>query len=115
MTERNSGAPPCPLAPGPRRSRATTSPPPRRRPWATAPVGFGTSPAYGGGRVYAENGAGGSPGLCVDPTGSGDVTKTHVKWQVAKAPGSYASPVIAGDYVFKAHKENMLTCWSLAT
>ena len=37
------------------------------------------TPAYGGGLVYSEDGRGG-PGIAVDPTGAGDVTKTKVKW-----------------------------------
>jgi outer membrane protein assembly factor BamB len=83
--------------------------------WCKAPVGFGTSPAFGSGLVYAENGAGGSPGVCVDPTGKGDVTKSHVKWQIDKTIGSYASPIIVGGYVYRAHKPDILKCWELAT
>jgi outer membrane protein assembly factor BamB len=79
------------------------------------PYGFGASIAYGRGLIYAENGGGGSPGVCVDPSGEGDVTKTNVKWQVPKAPGSYSSPIIAGDYVYRSHKPGVITCWNLKT
>jgi outer membrane protein assembly factor BamB len=79
-----------------------------------APKGFGTiSPAYGNGLFYTES-SGPATGVCVDPTGQGDVSKSHVKWQV-KAPGSYASPIIAGGYVYRASQKDLLTCWELAT
>jgi outer membrane protein assembly factor BamB len=77
-----------------------------------APIGVGASPAYGAGLVYAEGGGG--PGLCVDPSGEGDVSKTHVRWRI-KAPGAYASPIIVGDYVYRVHKPDLLECWSLKT
>ena len=63
--------------------------------------------------VYAEDGRGG-PGIAVDPTGEGDVTKTHVKWKTAPVPEGYGSPVIAGDFVYRAHNPGILKGWRLS-
>src|SRR5262249_16622880 len=54
-------------------------------------------------------------GIAVDPAGEGDVTKTHVKWQIAKTPDALASPIVAGDFVYRAHRPGLLKCWKLAT
>jgi hypothetical protein len=55
--------------------------------------------------------------LAIDPTGRGDVTKTHVRWKIDKTPASYAyaSPAICGDYLYRAQKPGMLHCWKLST
>ena len=53
--------------------------------------------------------------VAVDPAGSGDVTKTNVKWKVPKTRWSYASPVIAGGYGYRATRPGLLTCWNAAT
>src|SRR5204863_370673 len=51
-------------------------------------IGDTPSPVYGGGLVYCDSGRGalGGPGVAVDPTGSGDVTKTHGKWTIPQVP-----------------------------
>ena len=82
--------------------------------WWCKARGFGQSPAFGGGLVYADKGCN-ETAVCVDPTGQGDVTATHVKWQIDKSPGDYASPVIAGRYVYKTCKEGLISCLDLAT
>ena len=82
--------------------------------WSCKAVGFGESPAYGGGLLYVDKG-GNEPAEAVDPTGTGDVTATHVKWKVEKSPGDYSSPVVAGEYVFKTQKEGLVACLKLAT
>src|SRR5205823_5930800 len=40
-----------------------------------------SSPVHGAGLLYADAGRGGQTGAAIDPTGKGDVSKTHVKWQ----------------------------------
>lgn len=82
--------------------------------WWCKARGFGESPAFGGGLIYADKG-GNETAVCVDPTGSGDVTDTHVKWRIDKSPGEYSSPVIAGKYVYKARGEEDIVCLDLAT
>ena len=82
--------------------------------WWCKAKGFGSSPVYHSGLVFSDSGNG-EAGLVVDPTGRGDVTATHIKWQFAKSPSQYASGIIAGDYVFRAHKPGTIKCWKLAT
>jgi outer membrane protein assembly factor BamB len=82
--------------------------------WFCKSWGFGSSPVYGKGLVYADRG-GNEPAICVDPNGTGDVTKTHVKWQVDKVPGDYSSPVISGDYIYRVVAEGVIECRSLAS
>lgn len=82
--------------------------------WTCATSGFVPSPAFGEGLVYSDNGVEG-PGLAIAVNGEGDVTKTHVKWRVGKTKWSYASPTIVGDYVYRATKPGVLTCWKRDT
>jgi outer membrane protein assembly factor BamB len=72
------------------------------------------TPAYGDGLVYSEGGRGG-PGVAVEPTGTGDVTQTKVKWTTRPIPEGYSSPTIAGGYIFRAHSPGILSCFALAT
>jgi outer membrane protein assembly factor BamB len=73
------------------------------------------SPVYASGLLFTD--CPGGPGLAVDPTGRGDVTKTHVRWKIDKTPASYAyaSPAVCGDYVYRVHKPGILHCWKLST
>jgi outer membrane protein assembly factor BamB len=82
--------------------------------WSCKAGGFGESPAYGGGILYVDRGEN-SLAEAIDPTGTGDVTATHVKWKVEKSPGDYSSPVVAGEYIFKTQKEGLIACLKLAT
>jgi outer membrane protein assembly factor BamB len=82
--------------------------------WSCAGVGFGASPAYGGGLLYVDSGTNG-PGQVIDPSGTGDVTKTHVKWKHDKVAGEYSSPIISGDFVYRTRKPGILVCWKLCT
>lgn len=73
------------------------------------------SPVYASGILFTD--APGGPAIGIDPTGQGDITKTAGRWKVDKTPASYAyaSPVISGDYVYRAARPNLLTCWRLST
>ncbi len=70
---------------------------------------------YGSGLIFTE--APGGPGLAIDPTGRGDITKTHEKWKIDKTPSSYAyaSPGICDDYIYRVAKPGALSCWRLST
>jgi outer membrane protein assembly factor BamB len=81
--------------------------------WATN-RGDVPTPAFADGLVYSEDGRGG-PGILVDPTGAGDVTKTHVKWQTAPIPEGYSSPVIVGNHIYRVHNPGILKCFDRAT
>jgi len=82
--------------------------------WWCKSAGFKESPVFGAGLVIADKGDG-ELAICVDPTGSGDVTETHVKWRNPKSAGDYSSPVIAGEYIYKVRKEGSITCRKLST
>lgn len=82
--------------------------------WWAANPGDVTTPVYSNGVVYCDSARGG-PGMAVDPTGEGDVTKTHVKWQTPKIPeGFYSSPVVVGDCLYRTHAPGLIRCTKLA-
>jgi outer membrane protein assembly factor BamB len=82
--------------------------------WCNA-SGDVTTPVYGAGVVYCDSGRGGGPGVSVDPTGSGDVTKTHLKWKVPQVQEGFGSPVIAGGAVYRLVNPGVLRCWKATT
>jgi outer membrane protein assembly factor BamB len=71
-------------------------------------------PIMNGGLVYCDNGRGGV-GIAVDPTGSGDVTKTHVKWKTDKRIGGLGSAVVVGEFLFRLRDPGLVACWKMAT
>jgi len=79
-----------------------------KRLWWCVGAGDAASPVVGAGIVYADNGRGG-PGVAVDPTGSGDVAKTHLKWTSRDAVGIVGSPVIVGDLIYRM-RSNSVKC-----
>jgi outer membrane protein assembly factor BamB len=56
----------------------------------------------------------GGESLAIDPTGEGDVSKTHVKWRHAKAPQGFGSPVIVGEHLYRASPPGVLRCWKVS-
>lgn len=79
--------------------------------WSCKARGFGPSPVYGSGLVFGIF----ESAVAVDPTGQGDVTATHLKWKIDKTANDYGSPVISGEYIYRAHKPGIIKCWKLAT
>jgi outer membrane protein assembly factor BamB len=77
-------------------------------------IGDTVTPVLADGVVYCDSGRGG-PGVAVDPTGSGDVTKTHLKWKIPQIPEGFSSPVASGGYLYRLHNPEMLRCYELAT
>jgi outer membrane protein assembly factor BamB len=82
--------------------------------WCTSARGFASSPLYSSGLVYADLGDDKSA-LAIDPTGQGDVTDTHVKWEVPAVTGVWSSAVADGEYVYRVDESSDLTCRNLAT
>jgi outer membrane protein assembly factor BamB len=82
--------------------------------WWCRGGGEASSAAFGAGIVYCDNGRGG-PGIAIDPSGSGDVTKTHIKWRVNQVPEAIGSPIIVGQRVYRLHTPNVLKCWNAET
>jgi outer membrane protein assembly factor BamB len=83
--------------------------------WWAANDGDVPCPILAAGLVYCDSGRGGGVGMAVDPTGSGDVTKTHVKWKTEKKIGGLASPIVAGDFLYRLRDPGLLTCWKMST
>ena len=81
--------------------------------WSCAASGDTVSPVLGGGRVYLDSGRGGI-GVAVDPTGTGDVTKTNLKWKTGTMPEGYGSPVIVGEHLYRLHSPGVLKCLKLS-
>ena len=82
--------------------------------WWCRGAGDAASPGYGAGLVYFDSGRG-SAGVAVASTGSGDVSRSHVKWTVAQMPEGLSSPIIVGNYVYRLHSPGILKCWDAAT
>lgn len=86
--------------------------------WARAAmgkrIGDTATPVSAGGIVYVDSGRGG-PGVAVDPTGEGDVSKTHVKWTIPQVPEGFSSPVVSGEQIYRLHSPGILKAWKLST
>jgi outer membrane protein assembly factor BamB len=74
-----------------------------------------SSPVFGGGLLYADAGRGGQKGAVIDPTGTGDVSKTHVKWETRVEGVAGSSAIIVGDHVYRITGQDFIRCWNLAT
>jgi outer membrane protein assembly factor BamB len=83
--------------------------------WWAANDGDVPCPVLAGGLVYCDSGRGGGVGMAVDPTGTGDVSKTHVKWKTAKKIGGLGSPIVAGEFLYRLRDPGLLTCWKMST
>jgi outer membrane protein assembly factor BamB len=81
--------------------------------WSCAAKGDTVSPVFGQGLVYCDSGRGGTA-TAIDPTGTGNVTKTHVKWKIPVVPEGFSSPLIVGEYLFRLHNPSILKCWKLS-
>ncbi len=74
-----------------------------------------SSPVYGAGLIYCDAGRGGREGAAVDPTGAGDVSKTHLKWKVKVTAPAGSSGIVVGDYLYRACANDILRCWEAET
>jgi outer membrane protein assembly factor BamB len=74
-----------------------------------------SSPAYGSGLLFADAGRGGQQGAAIDPTGKGDVSKTHVKWQTRVEGVAGSSAIVVGDHVYRSSGQDFIRCWEIAT
>ncbi len=72
-------------------------------------------PLFDGTTVYCSTGFSKGNLLAIDPTGSGDVTKTHVKWQASRAIGAKPSPILIEDKIVSLEDKGMLTAFHKAT
>src|SRR5207245_7417737 len=82
--------------------------------WWCRGAGDAASPSYGAGLVYFDSGRGGQ-GFAVDPTGSGDVSKTNIRWTISQVPEGISSPIIVDKFVYRLHTPGILKCWEAAS
>jgi outer membrane protein assembly factor BamB len=80
--------------------------------WWCQAKGDVCTPVLSNNLVYSDDGRGG-PGVCVDPSGSGDVTKTHVKWSQKGRTNGMNSPLAVGEHLYKLSSN--VRCIALAT
>ncbi len=85
-----------------------------KRLWWCRGEGDASTPAYGQGLVYFDDGRGGT-GVAVDPTGSGDVSGTHVRWTITQRGEALSSPTVVGPYLYRLRTPGFLQCWEMAT
>jgi len=80
--------------------------------WWCRGAGDAASVACGAGIIYCDSGRGG-PGVAIEPTGSGDVTQSHIRWRVNQVPEGIGSPIIVDKRVYRLHRPNVLKCWQV--
>lgn len=72
-------------------------------------------PVYVDGLVYISSGFGKSELIAVDPTGTGDVTDTHIRWMETKAMPSKPSPLYVDGRLYVIHDQGVATCLDAKT
>jgi outer membrane protein assembly factor BamB len=77
-------------------------------------VGDTVTPTYRDGLLYVDSGRGGA-GVCIDATGSGDVSKTALKWRGPNIGEGLASPILVGDHLYRFYSGGNLGCWQWTT
>jgi outer membrane protein assembly factor BamB len=80
--------------------------------WSCKAAGDTVSPVYAAGVVYIDSGRGG-PGFIVDPTGEGEVTKTHLKWKLDNVPEAFGSPVAVDGLLYHLLTSGFVSCRKL--
>src|SRR5205807_82878 len=53
--------------------------------------------------------------MAIDPSGSGNVTKTHVRWTKKKEGGYVPSPVAHEGHFYLVTDEGLASCWEART
>ena len=81
--------------------------------WWCSANAFGASPVFASGFVVSE--APKETMIAVAAGGTGDVTKTLVKWETAKIKSPYSSAVVCDNHVYRVHEQGKLRCWDFTT
>lgn len=72
-------------------------------------------PIFGHGLVYIATGFNDPTMVAVRPDGTGDVTKTHLAWTVARAAPFTPSPILVGDELYMVNDIGILSCLDAKT
>jgi outer membrane protein assembly factor BamB len=70
---------------------------------------------FGHGLVFLNTGYSRPVLMAVDPTGKGDVTKTHVKWQATRRVPKKPSPLLIGDHLYLVSDIGVASCLDART
>jgi outer membrane protein assembly factor BamB len=65
---------------------------------------------YGHGLVFVNTGYSRPDLLAVDPTGKGDVSKTHIKWTSKRRIPKKPSPLLIGDHLYMLNDQGIASC-----
>jgi outer membrane protein assembly factor BamB len=72
-------------------------------------------PVYGHGLVFICTGFGDGQLLAIDPTGTGDVTTSHVKWSAKKGVPKSPSLLLVDQHLYMVDDEGVATCLNALT
>lgn len=67
-------------------------------------------PLYDGRTVFISTGFGKAHLLAIDPTGHGDVTDTHIRWDAPKGIGSKPTPLLVDGLIYNVHDAGVASC-----
>lgn len=67
-------------------------------------------PVFGHGLIYVCSGFGDQQLFAIDPTGSGDVTESHVKWQTKKGVPKSPSVILVDDELYMVDDKGVASC-----
>jgi outer membrane protein assembly factor BamB len=67
-------------------------------------------PVFGHGIVYVCSGFGDQQLFAIDPTGSGDVTESHVNWKTKKGVPKSPSVLLVGDELYMVDDKGVASC-----
>jgi len=76
------------------------------------PGGYSVTPKpiYGHGLVYVGTSFDRPRLLAIDPTGTGDITETHVKWNLDRSMPHTPSPLIVGQHLYVVSDRGVASC-----
>ncbi len=67
-------------------------------------------PVFSHGLLYVSSGFNQAKIFAIDPTGEGDITKSHVRWIMTKGAPHTPSPLVVGDELYIVSDRGILTC-----
>lgn len=76
---------------------------------------FVASMVYDGEHVFVTGGYPEKHILAIDPTGSGNVTDTHVTWRTIQGAAYVPSPIVAGDFLLVVSDGGIATCFDASS
>ena len=81
--------------------------------WTCKAPSSQSSPVFGNGLLYADAGRGGQKGAAIDPIGTGDLSKTNVKWESRVEGVSGSSAIFVDGYIYRSSGSSFIRCWSI--